>query len=106
MVNLIIKNEKEIESAYREQFKEICVKKSAFYEKLFKRYSKNLTLEVIVNKSSDTYLLSISIDLKSKKILVAHEDRDIIKLTHFVWDEFKNAVTHHYEKEKEERFHK
>ncbi len=102
MVNLIIKNLKEIEEPFRKEFEDICKEKTTFFQNLFKKYDKDLTLEVIVNKSAKTYTVSASIDLKSKKVLIAEEDKDPLKAVRQLFNEFKKAVKRQYELERKD----
>ncbi len=102
MVELIIKNLKEVEEPFRKSFEEFCQEKLNFYQNLFKKYDKDLVLEVIVNKSAKTYTVSASIDLKSKKVLLAEEDRDVLKALNRLMKEFKKAVKRQYELERKD----
>ncbi len=102
MVKLIIKNLKEVEEGPRATVERLCKEKSAFYEELFKKYSKDLTLEVIINKSASTYTISASLDLKSKKVLVAEEDKDALKAATRLFNEFKKVVKRQYELERKD----
>ncbi len=102
MVELIIKNLKEVEETSRKEFEEICKEKIEFYQNLFKKYDKDLTLEIIVNKSAKTYTVSASIALKSKKILLAEENKDILKALNRLMKEFKKAVKRQYELERKD----
>ncbi len=102
MVNLIIKNLKEIEEGPRAVVESLCKEKSEFYQELFKKYSKDLTLEVIINKSASTYTISASLDLKSKKVLVAEEDKNAVKAATRLFNEFKKVVKRQYELERKD----
>ncbi len=102
MLKLIIKNLKEVEEPFRKEFEEICQEKVTFFQNLFKKYDKDLTLEVIVNKSSKTYSVSASLDLKSKKVLIAEEDKDPLKAVRKLFNEFKKAVKRQYELERKD----
>ncbi len=102
MVKLIIKNLKEVELPFRKEIEEICNEKVEFYQNLFKKYDKDLTLEVIFNKSAKTYLVSAAIDLKSKKVLVAEEHKDVLKALNRLCSEFKKAVKRQYELERKD----
>jgi len=102
MVSLKIKNLKEIEETFRKEFEEICEEKFEFFKNLFKKYEKDLTLEVIANKSAKTYTVSASIDLKSKKVLLAEEDKDPLKAVRKLFNEFKKAVKRQYELERKD----
>jgi len=102
MVNLILKNLKEVDMTFRKEIEEICQEKLNFYQNLFKKYDKDLTLEVIFNKSAKTYTVSASIDLKSKKVLVAQEDKDVLKALRQLCTEFKKMVKHQYEMERKD----
>ncbi len=102
MVNLIIKNLKEIDAAVRDEAEKIINSKTKFYNELFKKYNKDLTIEVIINNSSSTYTISASIDLKSKKVLLAEEGKDPIKVINKLFNEFKKAVKRQYELERKD----
>jgi predicted RNA-binding protein Jag len=102
MVNLIIKNLKEIEESVRDKSEELIKSKTEFYQELFKKYDKDLTIEVIVNKSASTYTISASIDLKSKKVLLAEEGKDAIQVITKLFNEFKKAVKRQYELERKD----
>jgi len=102
MVKLVIKNLKEVEESLRKEFEEICQEKLDFYQNLFKKYDKDLLLEIIVNKSAKTYTVSASIDLKSKKVLLAEEDKEVLKALNRLMKEFKKAVKRQYELERKD----
>ena len=102
MVKLVIKNLKEVEEAFRKEAEEICQEKLEFFQNLFKKYDKDLTLEVIVNKSEKIYTASAAIDLKSKKVLIAEEDKDILKALRNLFNEFKKVVKRQYELERKD----
>jgi ribosome-associated translation inhibitor RaiA len=102
MVKLLIKNLKEVEEAARQQAEELVRSKVEFYENLFKKYDKDLTLEVIFDKSSSLYKVSASIDLKSKKVLLAEENKEVLKAVTTLFNEFKKAVKRQYELERKD----
>ena len=106
MVQLIIKNLKEVEDGLRAQTESLIKSKTEFYHELFKKYDKDLTLEVIINKSAATYTVSASLDLKSKKVLVAEEGTDIIKVATTLFNEFKKTVKRQYELERKDYVYK
>ncbi len=102
MVKLIIKNTKEINKELESELKELCEEKLEYYSELFKKYDKDLKLEVIFNKTSSVYKVSVSLNLKSKKLLLAKEGEDIIKLTNSLFSDFKKMAKRQYELEKKE----
>jgi len=102
MVELLIKNISEIEEAYQENVKKICEEKSEYYNELFKKYSKDLVLEVIFDHSSSLYKVSASLNLKSKKVLLAEEGKDVEKVVTKLFSEFKKAVKKQYELERKD----
>ena len=102
MVQLNIKNIKDIEEEYRNKVQQICEEKAEYFYELFKKYDKNLTLEIIFNHSSSTYKASASINLKSKKVLLAEEGKEIISVTSKLLNEFKKAVKKQYELERKD----
>ncbi len=98
----MIKNLKEVEAPFRKEVEEIIQEKLDFYQNLFKKYDKDLTLEVIFNKSGATYQVSAAIDLKSKKVLIGEEDKDVLKAVRQLMNEFKKAVKRQYELERKD----
>ncbi len=103
MVHLIIKNLKEVETeADRRQLEELAERVRQKLEKRLKRYGKELTLEVIVNKSSSTYLLSAAVDLRTKRILQAEEGRELVPLAHKLFDEFLRQFQRQLELERKD----
>lgn len=99
-MELIIKNISEVEKEFQEEVKDICIEKSEYYKELFKKYDKGLVLEVIFDHSSLTYKVSASLNLKSKKVLVVEEDKDVKKALTTLFNEFKKVVKRQYELEK------
>ena len=102
MVNLIIKNIKDVEENLRESIQKKIEEKSEYFEELLKKYEKDLTLEVIIDKSSSLYKISAAIDLKSKKLLSAEENKDINKAVTALFNGFKKAVKKQYELERKD----
>jgi len=102
MVTLTVKNLKEVAEEVREQAKAICEEKVAFYNELFKKYDKDLTLEVIFDHSSSLYKVSASLDLKSKKVLIVKEHKDVIKAVTALFADFKKAVKKQHELERKD----
>ena len=102
MVKLVIKNLKEVEETFRDEIKKICEEKLEYYQNLFKKYDKDLTLEVIFNKSERTHSVSASLDMKSKKVLVAEEDKEVMKAFIRLCNEFKKVVKRQYELERKD----
>jgi ribosome-associated translation inhibitor RaiA len=103
MVNVEIRNLKEIEEEYREQVEKLCSEKTEFYKELFKKYDKDLLIEIIFDHSSSKlYKVSASINLKSKRVLIAEEDKDVIVAVTKLFSEFKKAVKRQYELERKD----
>ncbi len=102
MVKLIIKNLKEVDEAARKQAETLIQSKMEFYNELFKKYDKDLTLEVIFDHSSSVAKVSASLDLKSKKVLLAEEDKEVLKAVTTLFNEFKKAVKRQYELERKD----
>ncbi len=102
MITLKLKNLKEIEENFRNEVEQICEEKSEYFRELLKKYDKDLTLEIIFDHSSATYKVSASINLKSKKILIAEEGKDIIQLVTKLFNEFKKVVKKQYELERKD----
>ncbi len=106
MVNLILKNIKEVDASLHQEIETICKEREAYYNELFKKYDKDLTFEVIFNKSSALTKVSASIDLKSKKVLTAEEDKNPIKALNSVLSSLKKAVKKQYELERKDYTYK
>ncbi len=102
MITLKLKNLKEIEENFRNEVEQICEEKSEYFRELLKKYDKDLTLEIIFDHSSATYKVSASINLKSKKVLIAEEGKDIIQLVTKLFNEFKKVVKRQYELERKD----
>ncbi len=102
MVKLIVKNINEVESEYHNDINSAIKEKHNYFDELFKRYDKDLTFEVIFDHSSSVYKVSASINLKSKKVLLAEEDKDALKALHTLLSKFKKAVKHEYEIERKD----
>ncbi|MCF6240874.1 MAG: hypothetical protein L3J74_05960 [Bacteroidales bacterium] len=58
MINLKLKNLKEVEENFRNEVEQVCEEKSEYFRELFKKYDKDLTLELIFDHSSATYKVS------------------------------------------------
>ncbi|HFS66718.1 MAG TPA: hypothetical protein ENK67_00730 [Flavobacteriia bacterium] len=102
MVTLLLKNLKEVAENFHNEIETICKEKEAYYNELFKKYDKDLTLEVIFDHSSSLYKVSASIDLKSKKIVVVEEDKDPIKALNSVFSSLKKAVKKQHDLERKD----
>ncbi len=107
MVQLIIKNLKEVETeTQRGQIREMAEEMQAKLETRFKRYGKDLTFEIIVNKSSATYLISAALNMKSKKVLQAEEGKDPILTAKKLLDEFFKQTARQIELERKDYLYK
>ncbi len=102
MVTLIVKNLKEVDESFHKEIETICKEKEDYYNELFKKYDKDLTLEVIFNKSSSLTKVSASLDLKSKKVLIADEDKNPVKALNTVFSSLKKVVKRQYELERKD----
>ncbi len=102
MVNLILKNIKEVEEDFRDEVKKICEEKSEYFKELLKKYDKDLVLEVIFDHSSSLYKVSASLNLKSKKMLLTEENKDVVAAVTRLFAEFKKAVKRQYELERKD----
>ncbi len=102
MVELVIKNLKEVPEEFHGQIKSICEEKVEFFNQLFKRYDKDLTLEVIFDHSSSLYKVTGSLNLKSKKILVVEEGKDVLTVLSTLLSELKKAVKRQHELERKD----
>ena len=101
MVALIVKNLKEV-AGNRQEVQMLIDEKKSFFDSLFKKYGKNVTFEVIFDHSGAVYKVSSAMDLKSKKVLLVEEDKDVLKALTTLMSKFKKAVKKQYELEKKE----
>ncbi len=107
MIKLEIKNLKKIEAeADKQEFKSKCEEKRDYLEEHLKNYGKELTLEVIVNKSGKTYKVSVSLNMKSKKILHLEEHKDILHAATKLFNEFVKEVKRQKELERKDYLYK
>ncbi|RMG25860.1 MAG: hypothetical protein D6730_10090 [Bacteroidetes bacterium] len=107
MVKLNVKNLKEIDEApAREKLTEWAEKEQQFLERLFKNYGKELTFEIIINKSSATYTVSASLNMRSKTLLMAEEDRDVLTAAHKLFDLFRQEAKKQKELERKDYLYK
>ena len=102
LANVGMKNREKIANELENEVVQICVSKKEYFSELFKKYNKQLKLEVIFNKTAGNYKVSISLNLKSKKLLLAKEGKNIIKLTNSLFSDFKKMAKRQYELEKKE----
>ncbi len=102
MINVVLKNLKEVEEEYRNEVEAICNEKSEYFKDLFKKYDKDLTLEIIFDYSSSVYKVSASINMKSKKVLSVKEGKDIKGVVTALLNEFKKVVKKQYELERKD----
>jgi len=91
MVTLEIRNLNEIEDVYLGEIRRIIKRKQEYYENLFKKYSKNIVIEIEFNKEK-LYRVNISTNLISKTISVTELDRDPVEALRRAFAEFKKAV--------------
>ncbi len=100
MVELVVKNLKEVDEQYHDEINQIIKEKHQYYSELFKKYDKDLTLEIIFDKSSSLYKVSASLNMNSKRILVAEEDKDAIKAVTKMFSDLKKTVKKQHEIER------
>jgi len=102
MIELNIKNIKEVEEPLRETVTSLIEEKKKFFDNLFKKYDKNLTFEVIFDKSSALYKVTAGLDMKSKKLLSVEENKDVVKAVTKLMSKFKTAVKKQHELERKD----
>ncbi len=102
MIKLELKNIKEIDEDNRELVKKICEEKFEYFNDLFKRYGKNLKLEVIFKKTTKVFTATASLNLKSKKMLLVEEGKDAELVVIGLFSKFKKAVKKQYELERKD----
>ncbi|NPA42852.1 MAG: hypothetical protein GXO27_02345 [Chlorobi bacterium] len=91
MVTLEIRNLNEVEDVYLGEIRRIIKHKKEYYENLFKKYSKNIVIEIEFNKER-LYRVNISTNLISKTVSVTELDRDPVEALRRAFAEFKKAV--------------
>jgi predicted RNA-binding protein Jag len=106
MINYVIKNLKEVEENLQEDVKKLFESKQEYYNELFKKYDKDMTMELIIDYSSSVYKASLSLNMKSKKMLMAEEGKDVLKVLTALFSNFKKAVKRQYELERKDYVYK
>ncbi len=102
MVELIIKNINEVEEPFHKELERVAHEKTKFFRELFKKYDKDMVLEVIFDHSSALYKVTASLNMKSKKVLVVEEEKDVVKALNNVLNALKKAVKRQYELERKD----
>ncbi len=106
MVKFIIKNIKEVEADLQAEVKKYFEEKQDFYTELFKNYDKEMTMELIIDHSSSVYKASVSLNMKSKKMLLGKEDKDLMVVLTSLFSSFKKVVRKQYELERKDYVYK
>ncbi len=102
MVQLIIKNIKEVDELLRSEILDMANKKVEYFNSLFKNYNKEMKMELIFNHTSSVNTVSISLNMKSKKLLLVKEGKDLIKLVRELFADFRKMVNKQYELERKD----
>ncbi len=105
MLRIEIKNFNEIEKPYIDEIRRIIKHRQEYYENLFKKYDKDLILDITFNKDKE-YRVSIGINLKSKDILIVETDRDPVAALRRAFAEFKKAVKRQIAHERKDYLYK
>ena len=106
MIKFIIKNIKEVEADLQAEVKKYFEEKQEFYTELFKKYDKDMTMELILDHSSSVYKASVSLNMKSKKMLLAKEGKELMGVLTSLFGSFKTAVRKQYELERKDYVYK
>jgi len=106
MVKLSIKNIKEVDASLHNKINELCSEANDYYNELFKKYDKDLLLQIIFDNSSKNAKVSISLNLKSKNVSLTEENKDALKALTTVLSKFKKAVKKQYELERKDYIYK
>ena len=106
MIKFIIKNIKEVEADLQAEVKKYFEEKQGFYTELFKKYDKDMTMELIIDHSSSVYKASVSLNMKSKKVLLSKEGKELMSVLTSLFGSFKNAVRKQYELERKNYVYK
>jgi len=102
MIEYKIKNIKEIDEGFQPMVEDLFNLKQSYYNELFKNYDKEMTMELILDHSSKVYKASISLNMKSKKVLLAEEGTDLMQTLNTLFSHFKKAVKKRHELERKE----
>jgi len=102
MINFRIKNIKEIDEDMQPAVEALFNEKQSYYTELFKNYDKDMTMEMILDNSSKLYKVSLSLNMKSKKVLLVEEGSDLMQVLNTLFSHFKKAVKKRYELERKE----
>ncbi len=105
MLHLEIYNFNELEAPYIEEVRRIIQSKKDYYEQLFKKYPKDLLLEVKFNKDKE-YRVSIGINMQSKDIRIVETDRDPVAALRKAFAEFKKTVKRQLAHERKDYLYK
>jgi ribosome-associated translation inhibitor RaiA len=106
MVNLIVKDIKNVPENFRKPIEELLNEKREYFSNYFKKYDKPLTMEVIFKQTSSLFTVSVSLNMKSKKILSVEEGNEILKVVHKLFAGFRKTVKRQYELEKKTYLYK
>jgi DNA-directed RNA polymerase specialized sigma24 family protein len=88
---LEIRNINEIEEVYLPEIRKIIKQKQDYYENLFKKYTKDLILEIDFNKDKQ-YRVNLSLNMISKTVSVTELHNDPVEALRKAFAEFKKAV--------------
>ena len=102
MITFKIKNLKEIEAEFQPMVEDLFNSKQSYYTELFKNYDKDMVMELILDHSSKVYKASLSLNMKSKKVLLAEEGNDLMKTVNALFSNFKKTVKKRYELERKD----
>jgi len=102
MIQFKVKNTKEIEHGLRPMIDDLFELKQDYYQELFKNYDKDMNMELIVDHSSKLYKASLSLNMKSKKVLLVEEGPELMKVLNTLFSNFKKAVKKRYDMERKE----
>ena len=105
MIHLEIYNFNELEAPYIDEVRKIIQSKKDYYEQLFKKYPKDLLLEVKFNKDKE-YRVSIGINMQSKDIRIVETGRDPVAALRRAFAEFKKTVKRQLAHERKDYLYK
>ncbi len=106
MVTLSIKDIKKVPEKYRDKVKEVIEERHGYYSVFFKKYDKPMVMEVIFKQTASLFTVSVSLNMKSKKVLSVAEGNEILPVVNSLFSGFKKAVKKQYELEKKEYLYK
>ncbi len=91
MVSIEIFNINEVEEIYLHEIRKIIKQKQDYFENLFKKYTKPVSIQIDFNKDKH-YRVNIEINLKSRKVSVTEIAPDPVEALREAFSDFRRSV--------------